>query len=423
MKEELSDQAPPDRYKFVYFTFLFLGMGLLMPFNTLMTALDYFIVKLPGHDVDFIASILANGPLFVFNLIMIIFSKYFPEKRTIGVTMMLMMAITLFLPFIPMVAGNNVETAWVIFIVSVLLLSSVNGMLQCMLYGFTGSVPGNYIAPLNTGVGVSGIVISVLRAISLIFFPTDSDPENPNFFKGSLMYFIIVSLILVLCTVMLTLLPRTEYYSYHMNQTRQQLDSASLEGEEQELALGNSEEESIIQNREMNKGIFQYMWEVHNTVLITGYGLALVYTQTFCVFPGVFLQAEIDFFENQSWEVWFAISLFNFADTAGRYASELKVVLTENTTAVATLLRFIPIAFAFLSAYDIPFFSHDVFKIANIILIGLSNGYVGNCQMVVAVNNSRVRDKGITSMFMSVFLIFGVTVGSLIASFGIVRLF
>lgn len=129
MKTSLASQEPKDKGKIVYLTFLCLGMGLLLPWNTLVTALDYFIIRLPGHDVDFVVSILANGPLFVTNLIMIIFSKYFPEKRTIGVTMILMMVLVLCLPFI-LEFITEVETAWIIFFITIIILASINGIQQ-----------------------------------------------------------------------------------------------------------------------------------------------------------------------------------------------------------------------------------------------------------------------------------------------------
>lgn len=79
--------SPEDNYKLVYFTFLALGVAILLPWNSLLMALDFFVLKLPDHDIEFLVSILSNGPLFLANILMIILDKYIPATKTIGVTL------------------------------------------------------------------------------------------------------------------------------------------------------------------------------------------------------------------------------------------------------------------------------------------------------------------------------------------------
>lgn len=86
-------------------------------------------------------------------------------------------------------------------------------------------------------------------------------------------------------------------------------------------------------------------------------------------------------------------------------------------------MRSVFIAFAFLSAFDISFFGHDAFKICNIAVIGFTNGYIGNCQIIVACSQAFTNEKELTSKLMSFFLVLGIAVGSIIASFGISQIF
>jgi len=94
-------EEPINRSKIVYFTFLFLGVAILLPWNSLIMALDYFIIKLPGHNIDFVVSTLSNGPAFATNVLMIIFHKYFPAIKTIIITLFLMIMLNISLPLIP----------------------------------------------------------------------------------------------------------------------------------------------------------------------------------------------------------------------------------------------------------------------------------------------------------------------------------
>jgi len=78
---------------------------------------------------------------------------------------------------------------------------------------------------------------------------------------------------------------------------------------------------------------------VHNSLLIPGYGIVIVYIQTFLVFPAVMLHGGIDFIDSISWEVWFVISIFDFTDTISRYLSERYALLNSNTAAIVTVFR------------------------------------------------------------------------------------
>lgn len=124
------EDTPKDRYHFVYLTFLFLGMAILLPWNSLVTALDYFTNSYQDHDVEFVVSIVSNGPMFATSILMIILAPYFPNKKTIVVTMFLMMLLTLALPFFPEYIPS-IETSWIFTLVTIILISCINGIMQC----------------------------------------------------------------------------------------------------------------------------------------------------------------------------------------------------------------------------------------------------------------------------------------------------
>ena len=132
--------APKDHYKFAYMTVMILGVAALLPWNSLIMALDFFSVKLPGHDINFVVSILSNGPVFITNVLMILFHKYIPEVKTSIVSLFLMMLLCVCLPLFPQIIKSE-SADWVVIFITIILLSIVNGMLGSLINGIVGPFP------------------------------------------------------------------------------------------------------------------------------------------------------------------------------------------------------------------------------------------------------------------------------------------
>ncbi|CAI2369505.1 unnamed protein product [Moneuplotes crassus] len=428
---KLEESGMKDNYKLVYFTFLFLGIAILLPWNSLIMALDYFHTRVPDRDINFVVSILSNVPLFFSNILMIVFSKYFPNIKTVTVTLFIIMVMTVALPvFSQYVASESLR--WALIFLTIILISFINGVMQSCAYGLAGTLPGSYIATLSTGCALSGFIIAIARAFSLIVFPTDNSLENSNYFKGAVLYFSIGVLMLVIAIILIIMLPRLEYYDYLTTWTAKSTTSGSVNSdEEDDLALVQDNHFSDTSNSETtdesldvrDASTLEKFLRIHKELILPGYGLILVYIQTFLVFPGVMLVGGLGFIHNVSWEVWLIISLYNLADTISRYASEYFTILNAKTALVTTIVRFASVGAFFLAAYDITFFRNDYVKIVNIVIIGFSNGYISNCQIIHAVKNAKDQDKEITSKFMVVFLVLGIALGSIASSFGISKLF
>ena len=111
-----------------------------------------------------------------------------------------------------------------------------------------------------------------------------------------------------------------------------------------------------------------------------------VFTLTFIVFPNVFLQSYFDFVNNwdissQDKDSWFFILmalLFNVFDTAGRYLGgavhlPTKVIIGASIGRSIFALTTTLIALAESPAW---LFQSDAFKIINMALFAISNGYI-----------------------------------------------
>jgi hypothetical protein len=138
--------VPKDHYKFGYMTFMILGVATLLPWNSLIMALDFFAVKLPDHNVNFVVSILSNGPVFLTNVVMIILHRYYqsyiPPVKTSMISLFLMMLLCVCLPLLPQIVKEQ-STEWVIVFIIIIVLSIVNGILGSLVNGIVGLFPRN----------------------------------------------------------------------------------------------------------------------------------------------------------------------------------------------------------------------------------------------------------------------------------------
>jgi hypothetical protein len=148
------------------------------------------------------------------------------------------------------------------------------------------------------------------------------------------MYFTIGGAFIVLAIVLLLIFIQTDFYKFYRNKSAENervysnLNASHVANSTTEIEFPDLSQTRLKESLSITK--------VHNSVLLTGYGLVVIYIQTFIVFPAVMLQGGVGFISNISWQVWFIISIFNLMDTVARYVSESFMFLNEKTTVLAT---------------------------------------------------------------------------------------
>lgn len=146
---------------------------------------------------------------------------------------------------------------------------------------------------------------------------------------------------------------------------------------------------------------------------------------TFVVFPGTSLSTKFDFLGTTNRDfAWFAvlmITLFNLFDTIGRFAGGYKQIFTPNTVFALTVFRliFIP-TFVLIQVKANPawIFQSDWFRIFNMALFALTNGYNSTLCMIYGPTLVSDKNKERAGLIMSFHLVGGIFAGALIASFG-----
>jgi len=123
--------------------------------------------------------------------------------------------------------------------------------------------------------------------------------------------------------------------------------------------------------------------QIHNRYWIIIWGITINNVINFCVFPGVLLEAPLNFISDPNWKSWLVIMLFNVFDTVGRVISGIYMMKSTKVAGILTVARVVFIAFAFLSAYEVGIFKSDFTILVNNILMSATSGYLVNCQMIM----------------------------------------
>jgi len=124
---------------------------------------------------------------------------------------MLSAIIMLVLPLLAHMGGG--AGFWSCFCLLV-VFGIINGINQASIFQLAGGLPPHYIGALIIGPGISGVASNVVRALTLIFWPVDAEPDNA--FKGAIVFYVWCSVMMVICGMLMFILTKNEFAIYHL---------------------------------------------------------------------------------------------------------------------------------------------------------------------------------------------------------------
>ena len=113
------------------------------------------------------------------------------------------------------------------------------------------------------------------------------------------------------------------------------------------------------------------------------------------------------------------ILLFNVFDTVGRYSGGLKVFPPRVVIFLAILRTFFIITTVGVALDWAPtsIFGSDAFKVANLVVFSISNGFVSTQCAIIAPSCVKEDQKEQVGIFVGLFIALGIVMGSLVAIF------
>ena len=173
--------------------------------------------------------------------------------------------------------------------------------------------------------------------------------------------------------------------------------------------------------------LFGLAWQYARSFLL---GATIVLFVTFIVFPRIITKTNLHFIDllvedkqrQVTWTFWFFLFLMNLSDTLGKWIAGRTFASTSDRLGyILTYLRFIflltcnLIKFKLGPDWLLGSIQGDWFKLLNLILFGVSNGF---CLSIMAIKSrSRVpqeKQKEI-GIFVGIFITLGLVLGGLVA--------
>jgi len=190
---------PKDKYHAAYWCYLIMGMGLLLPWNAFITAVDYFTALYPGKHVDRVIPVAYNVPNLLAMCATLPFSQTFGARLRIIVGFSGFLFCTVAIPVIDTLmlggSGTGTTATYAITISLAALLGASDGVAQGSLFGAAGCLPARYTQAVCAGTSYSGLVVSLLRIATKAALPMTA----PGLRSSAFLYFGIASATVALC--------------------------------------------------------------------------------------------------------------------------------------------------------------------------------------------------------------------------------
>jgi len=422
-----------------------IGAGQLYPYQTLITASDYFDVVFPGKKVTYLNTTILMYPSTMFSLIFIKYGHKIPFSIRIIVSCLVM---GLGLALIPFVAKSSVSSGLVTVLIVVGVTGAMMTMNQCGIYGFAGLLPEIYTQGMMTGQAVAGVTVSLTRILTKYFYSSTVSGIE----VGGRLFFIIGGVWMLMCAIGFAAIMRGSFTKHYMKKYRDSkrqllITQGSIFSENSSMAIGNSPNNISFRkylrrnfDGDVPEGQFTKpatpTWDslptprtsgsgnsmkvkksrtsykkINGKIWKLGLSVVLVFVATFLPFPGlvVTLKSQYKFLDNG----WFAILLiteFTLFDTVGRYsAGYTKCGLTKERLWQPILVRFL--LYPIFLLYYMRFYHNEWLIMGANAVLALSNGFLVTISMMLAPAQLLMHEREVGGAIMSFYAQFGILSG------------
>ncbi|WVQ70358.1 uncharacterized protein L199_008585 [Kwoniella botswanensis] len=402
----------------VYLSFWVLGAGVLMSWNALICTIPLFITFFPPDSSSSVKSNLASyvsssycfGNLFFLGLAQRNVGDTSPSKRIHwSLLLLLVTAMILTFPLLPLILPSlSPQLLFPTIVLATVILSISTAYLQSGVFALSALWGSKEILAVMSGQGGIAVLVSLVQLILAIIATRNKQEEKGS--KASTMAGVGLwaagSIGTMACLVAHRYLMDHPEYSSITNSTSTMLPEDNP--------------------REEKKGLTRKVFKKNSLLMVA---VAWVFIVTLSIFPPIttmivsthqptprLLQPDVF--------IPLHFLLFNIGDYCGRtYLPSISLLFTTSPPRILflSLLRtlFIPLIFLCntTSRTSTPVFNSDLIYFLIIILLGLTNGYIGSLCMIVASSpelNKRIEEdeRDVAGTLASFCLVTGLAIGS-----------
>lgn len=411
-KSSRDQNEPRDTYHIAYIIHFLLGAGNLLPWNALITAVDYFGYLYPNEHVDKVFSVAYMSSSFLVLILLMCWASCnklpsFRMRMNLGFSLFVLVLMTA--PMMDWICHENKTHAGFGFIVlAVAVCGLADGLIGGSLIGAAGELPARFMQAIFAGTASSGVLVSILRIATKASLP--STPKGLQ--KSAHFYFIVSTFIIVVCLICCNLLDKLPVIQ-HYKQKRNMVFKNQISNFPDDVQISMSRISDAIEPNAQPK-----FWNVAKKIRQAALGIFIIYTVTLSIFPGYLTENESKLLRD--WYPILLITTYNVMDLLGKSLTAIYIPKStvKATWACVARLLFYPLFTACLHG---PKWLRSEFPMVFLTcMLGLTNGYLTSVLMILAPKSVPVVEAETAGFVMALFLAIGLVAGSVLGWFWII---
>ena len=409
--------------KLISFYFGLFGVASLLPWNAIIAQIPFFSFYLSSLNpsVSFpLLNKLFNIPL---QFILLVKKKLFPLKTQLICSILISIISLISLPFFVFLSETNKHLGTIVTIILILIMGLINASLQNGFLSLTSHFPLDKIVFYSTGQGISGIIMALLELV--VLFCVNTGNTDNDFKYGSLIFFGISVLILIITIFALIFLFNSNYGKQYLDNEKRGKNNLNINNETNN-DNSNIDENTSIKVYQMekvniiNKNIeikedkkywfFELLYSVKDAIFLIWFNFFI----TFSVYPSVYIGQNL--FNTGKFKTNIIILIFCFCNTLGRYIMKYftpnkqlgyKIILGRALLIVLLIFNHYCNIIIKVSTYVT-----SIFLIINLIFLSGTNGFDSSLCFGLAPTLVKKELKGKAGSAVSLFQVIGGVCGS-----------
>lgn len=398
------EEEPPGP---VVAAFFFLGMGILLPWNALLSVIDFYSMVFPNISIAQYITNAYSFPFMVTGILLALSTGLLRYRRTaifVGYgTLTILPALLPIFSTRETPVGTAEEALaskelWLIVFTAAVIGASC-AMLQSILFGTLTLFPGGKcVSAFSTGSGVASVFVSVLRILLRILMDGDSKGSPKALKPGFVVFFLTCSVLCCFCIGVFRWLDK--YSSYYATYVPSNCDT---EGEDEETGIE----------------ILRRAWEVMHHIAKPAVGVFLSFAITLSLFPGIVVQVPSSLrgvvsATHKSWYPLVVVTLFAVGDTIGRgFPTERMVIRYAKALPIFSVVRV-----ALVPVYWMQWVGvlpvNWILVMSMVVALGIANGIVATWAFLSIPSLTPLDSREMAGRLMFVMLISGISIGNIL---------
>lgn len=403
-------------------SFLLLGLASLLPWNAILSQLDFFMFYQKEHHPEIVFGNINFFINLTLQFILLTTKRMFSYKTLFYFSLCGYMLSLIFLPISAIYFSSDL--GFKISCIVIFINGFSNAVISNSMFGLVSFFPLENVIAVGTGQGISGILMTLIRYAILLFID-----EKKGLNIGAYLFFGISACIILVVLRQIMVLYKNPAFISVLEQIGEIKNGNDEEKKGNKLIEDNNtielkeideEEENKDNEKENNKEKEKGLLFLIMKILDINIMVILCYTTTIGLFPGACIKPNL-FGLSPGWKVNTIIFLYNLFDTIGR-----KLVGYIKKPAKWHLISTTVLRFLFLLSFPFVIYLEKynilgtnivgVLNVLNTVLMALTNGIANNLCFSLAPEQVEGELKAKAGSSVSLCLAVGLFLGSFLAN-------